>query len=232
MLGSRFLSETVYIPRDRGALEGSSSKLNIGGALPYLPNPCKDVTEIGAALVSKAHWDPKNVVVKCDLDNDHMAAALNQFVSRYQTTVAPTALLYFAGHGAQVGGKAYAFGINAAPDTIGTAEFYKNNTTATLFVTDAQDLQASIGRIGKVLDGGALLLVTDACRDNPLITRLRSTGIHDIEKLDSLLTPMGVESAFSTSEGANAADGSNLSPYARSFHHADRRECQHKRFSR
>jgi len=112
-----------------GSAQGSSSKLNIGGALPYLPNPCKDVTEIGAALVSKAHWDPKNVVVKCDLDNDNMAAALNQFVSRYQTTVAPTALLYFAGHGAQVGGKAYAFGINAAPDTIGTAEFYKNNTT-------------------------------------------------------------------------------------------------------
>ncbi|WP_158808540.1 fasciclin domain-containing protein [Beijerinckia sp. L45] len=189
-------------------------------ALPDLHNPCNDVMQVGAALVMKSHWKDEDVKVVCDADNLTMTGLLNDFIVRFQDATNPTALLYFAGHGVQVRGRNYLFGARAAPDLKKATRLFQGDPYARLFINEAQDLNLRIASdVGMILNGGVMLIVMDACRTNPLLSEMkRPGGIAEVAGISPVKILMGVENAFSTSEGAPASDGiGDMSPYAEAF---------------
>jgi len=163
-----------------------------------LPNPVKDATAV-AELFQKAGFDP--VVTATDVGNLDFKRAVRRFEDA--TVDADIAVIFYAGHGLEVGGVNYLIPVDAklASDR------------------DAQDEAIPLERLVESVDGAKRLrlIILDACRDNPFIANMKrryasralSSGLGKVEPTssDTLI-------AYAAKAGSTAEDGTGAhSPF-------------------
>jgi hypothetical protein len=180
-----------------------------------LSNPCNDVIAVEAKLVMMG-WDSADIVRKCNADTSSIITELRIFVQKFQYAEKPLGIIYFAGHGLQVNDKNYLFGTDAAPNLSDAANLLARNSRATLFLKDSVDVNSFVyNSVGRITDG-ALLVILDACRENPLLDIIVQRNLPIRASAPKpIASPPGILTEFSTSDGAIAADGiGGNSPFA------------------
>lgn len=169
---------------------------------PELPNPRNDARAMTGALRKLGF----KVEEKFDLDNRGLAEALRNF--GVQAAEADVALLYFAGHGMQVGGTNYILPSDAR------LERERD------LVYEALPLNLPLGELAQARKLGILIL--DACRNNPFADRLVRSGTEQSDVHSGFTriedTPSDTLVAMATRADAVAEDGANgNSPYTASL---------------
>ena len=176
---------------------GNSGYRTVAG----LPNASNDADLVGKALKSAGFSD---VAVVKDLDRAGLVAALKDF--RGKADKAEWALIYYAGHGIEVGGKNYLVPVDAV-------------------LRDARDVETEAISLDQVLtsvDGARTLrlIALDACRENPFAAQMNrpgaqraiGRGLARIEPGDATLV------FYAAKDGTTAADGDGVdSPFAQAF---------------
>ena len=156
-----------------------------------LANPVRDAEAVAEALERQLRFD--KVLLRRNLDAQGFRAALLELAR--ETAGAELGLVYFAGHGMEVGGKNYLIPVDA-----------------TLARTSALALEAiPLDAVLEQLDGVTRLklVILDACRNNPFLGEKRGTrGLARFEpERNSLI-------AYAAKEGTAADDGAGRhSPY-------------------
>ena len=163
-----------------------------------LANPRNDADAIAAGLRQTGFDD---VTVAHDLDRAGMVAALQAFGPKADE--ADWAVIYFAGHGLEIGGANYLVPVDAS------------------LVSDRNvpDEAISLDRMLAAAQGARKLrlVMLDACRNNPFLARMRSTsasrsigrGLARVEPTQATLV------AFAAKGGTIAEDGAgDNSPFA------------------
>ncbi len=155
-----------------------------------LPNPGSDAKALARTLRT-LNFD--EVTGLTDLDRPRMERAVLEFGRR--ASGADVALVFFAGHGIQMDGRNYLLPVDAR-------------------LEDDLALRVEAVNLDLVLDAvsgaGTRLVVLDACRNNPFLSRMRVSGANrnvsrGLAPVDAALG--GTLIAFSTSPGDVAADG-------------------------
>ena len=168
----------------------------------FLPNPVNDASDIGQ-LFGDLKYD--NVIVERNLNITKMRESLVRFSSVSEG--ADIAVIYFAGHGVEIGGKNYLLPIDFNSEPPLGREQVK-----------AVDLDELVGAMRNVHKLKVVLL--DACRDNPFIrtanfadqTRSLSRG------LGRPNVQAGTIIAYAAQAGTKALDGGGRnSPFARAI---------------
>ncbi|MEN8220251.1 MAG: caspase family protein, partial [Pseudomonadota bacterium] len=150
-----------------------------------LDNPVNDATDMGRLLEGFGF----EVIVKIDLNQRAMEDAIRDFARRLSESRG-IGVFYFAGHGAQVGGRNYLLPID-------------NNR-----IQDEIDLEKSAVYVDEILkrmeDAKTILnvVILDACRDNPY------RGGRSLRRgfAPMLSNSLGSIIAFATAPGRTAAD--------------------------
>ena len=115
--------------------------------VPHLPNPPKDAALIGKALAQAGFA----VTLQSDLDHDGLIKALRAF-ARASDGV-DWAVLYYAGHGIEMGGVNYLIPVDAKLETDRDVGFEA----------------VPVDQVMSAIDGARALrmVILDACRNNP-----------------------------------------------------------------
>ena len=122
-----------------------------------LRNPINDARAMSQMLQFKLGF---KVVELHDADLSEMGKHLGQFIDKVKD--GGTALVYFAGHGAQFEEKNYLFPINLEADYAEDLPYV------------ALPLQRILDRLNRKNKNGANIILLDACRNNPLMSKNRS----------------------------------------------------------
>jgi hypothetical protein len=158
-------------------------------AAARLDNPVNDATGVAAAL--------RRLGFQVELLTDAGRARLEQALRRFGRAAegADIALLFFAGHGLQLGGENWLVPTDARLADAREVEFELIGMTAAL-----RQMERARTRI----------VILDACRDNPLAAQMRGLGGSRSLGRGLAAVPaqdVGTLIAFSTSPGAVAEDG-------------------------
>jgi len=190
-------------PRRSGALPAPSRvALVIGNGgyrnVPALPNPAKDANAVAKALEGVGF---KIVQLADDMPRDGFLQALRAFSQ--EAAKAEWAVVYYAGHGMELGGVNYLIPVDAKLTTDGAA------------ATEAVSLELVIAAVSgaKTLR----LVMLDACRDNPFAAKMqRSLGLRLVNKgLSDIEPDAGIMVVYATKHGETALDGNgDHSPFA------------------
>lgn len=160
-------------------------------SLTALPNPPADAAAVAARLRGLGFA----VTERADLDKQGMEDVIRQFGR--QAAHADVAMVYYAGHGVQVGGRNYLVPVGAGmPER-------------------EQDLRYDFVDLATVLEelAGARrlrIVVLDACRDNPIAARLSRSLGRSLGADRGLAPPPSMDNtlvAYATAADATAADG-------------------------
>jgi hypothetical protein len=173
---------------------GNSAYRNVA----QLANPANDARLILDALKQ----DGFTVTIADNLDRDGLVRALRAFGN--DADAADWAVVYFAGHGIEVGGTNYLIPVDAK------------------LVTDRDiDFEAvPLDQVMRAIDGAHLLrvVILDACRKDPFATTMRQTGAESRaigRGLARIEPARGTLVVYSAKEGTIAADGDGPdSPFA------------------
>jgi uncharacterized caspase-like protein len=167
-----------------------------------LPNPVNDATAVAATLKS-AGFDV--VDSRQDLKVADMRRALRDFAD--QARDADVAVIYYAGHGIEIGGTNYLIPTDATLERD----------------TDVYDEAFSLDRVLLAIEPARQLrlVIVDACRDNPFAdTMKRTTGTRSVSRGLARIEPTTSNTlvAFAAKAGLVALDGnSQNSPYTASL---------------
>jgi hypothetical protein len=156
---------------------------------PALPNPGNDAADVAAAL-ERLGFSVRRVH---DGSFDDMRRALRDFAALAQRS--EMALVYFAGHGMEIGGENWLVPVDAE-----------------LKMDIAADQEAiSLRGIFPIVSGASKLglIILDACRNNPFSARMRrSMPTRAVERGLARVEPTGsVLVAYAAKDGTTAADG-------------------------
>jgi hypothetical protein len=168
--------------------------------VPQLPNPARDASAI-AKMFKDAGFD--TVDVQLNVGNLEFKRAIRKFEAAADQ--ADIAVVYYAGHGLEIGGTNYLIPVDArlASDR------------------DADDEAIPLERLVSSADGAKRLrlIILDACRDNPFVSTMRrerkmanrgvTAGLGKVEptSTDTLI-------AYAAKAGSTADDGDGLhSPF-------------------
>lgn len=167
-------------------------------AVAALANPKNDATAI-AGLLRRIGFD--SVELALDQTGEAMRGQLSAFAQK--STGADVALVYYAGHGIEVGGVNYLLPVDA------------QNLTSTTISLQAIALESVMSAIADTRH--LKLVILDACRDNPFAAMLRRTGgTRSVGQGLARLEPASSETlvAYAAREGTVALDGDEAnSPY-------------------
>jgi tetratricopeptide (TPR) repeat protein len=163
-----------------------------------LRNPANDAAAIAAALRSAGFQE---VNVANDLSRDALVKALHNFQDRAERS--DWALIYFSGHGLEVGGTTYIVPTDAHLRTD----------------RDIQDEAVTVNRLMEYVNSARKLkiVIVDACRDNPFNNAMQRTaasrdltkGLGPVEPLAATLV------VYAAKNGQLAQDGDGVnSPFA------------------
>jgi len=163
-----------------------------------LPNPLNDATAVGN-MFRNAGFDV--VDSRFDLGNIEFKRAIREFT--YQARDTDIAVIYYAGHGIEVGGTNYLIPVDAKLATD----------------LDAEDEGVPLDRVVRAMEPARRLrlIILDACRDNPFNQKMRRTmamravnnGLAKIE-----LTLGDTMIAYAAKAGSTAEDGNGVnSPF-------------------
>ncbi len=178
----------------RMALVIGNSSYAHGGRLA---NPVNDAAKISAALAHVGF----TVTSLTDLGRDGLTDALKTFAR--DSAEADVALIYFAGHGMEIGGTNYLIPVDAtlAADTDVEYEAVPVDRALT-----------AVGRAHRLK-----VVVLDACRNNPFLDTMRRTNAQRAISV-GLARPAaasGMLIAYAAREGSTSSDGADGdSPYA------------------
>jgi uncharacterized caspase-like protein len=159
--------------------------------VPRLPNPPNDAGDIAAAL-ERLNFSVRRIT---DGKFDDMRRALLDF--GHSARGAEIAIIFYAGHGMEVGGENWLIPIDATLKTDADAE------------NEAMSLRSATNAVSGATKLG--LVILDACRDNPFAAKMQRTlrtrsivfrGFARIEPSGSVLV------AYAAKDGTTAADGS------------------------
>ncbi len=175
---------------------GNSAYRNV----PPLPNPVRDATSVAEVLRRTGF---SIVTLQTDLPKEKLVDALRNFAQLADT--ADWALVYYAGHGIEMGGSNYLIPVDARLATDRDVSFEA--------VPLDQVLSAVEG--AKKLK----LVVLDACRDNPFASQMRrtlNTASRSIGRgLASIEPEAGTLVVYAAKHGETALDGDGAnSPFA------------------
>ena len=162
-------------------------------AVPQLPNPSRDASSV-AKMFRDAGFD--SVEIQQNVGNLEFKRAIRKF--EVMADQADIAVVYYAGHGLEIGGTNYLIPVDArlASDR------------------DADDEAIPLERLVSSADGARRLrlIILDACRDNPFVTTMRrerkvatrgvTAGLGKVEptSTDTLI-------AYAAKAGSTADDG-------------------------
>jgi formylglycine-generating enzyme required for sulfatase activity len=157
---------------------------------PVLPNPQNDANDIAASL-GRLEFSVKKVL---NGTFDDIRRALLQFGR--EARGADMAVVYFAGHGMEIGGDNWLIPVDAELRTDTDAE------------NEAINLRAVMLQVANATTLG--LVILDACRNNPFAAKMQRTsrlravtrGLNRVEPSDNVLV------AYSAKDGTTADDGS------------------------
>ncbi|MFO1172728.1 MAG: caspase family protein [Hyphomicrobiaceae bacterium] len=185
------IAAPVALAESRIALVIGNGAYQNAGALKNPPNDARRMTE---ALTRTGF----TVMSYQDLDQAGMKRAVRDFAEKLEAAGQDTVgLVFYAGHGIQVGGVNYFIPIDA--------QIEKEGDVAIESIS-ADDVMASLENARNRLN----IIILDACRNNPVARSFRS-GTRGLARLDA---PVGSMVAFSTAPGQVAADGDgDNSPY-------------------
>jgi uncharacterized caspase-like protein len=168
---------------------GNSAYTNAG----ELPNPTNDARDMAAALKSVG----MDVILGLDLDKRGFDAKVHEF-SR-AVVGADVGLLFYAGHGLQVGLRNYLVPVDARLQGERDLDF---ETVGLDFIMRQMELDR---------EGKTTIVFLDACRDNPLARNLaRAMGTRSVavgRGLAEVQGGVGTFIAYSTKPGDVATDG-------------------------
>jgi len=189
--GSESTSTPVRSTRKARALViGNSRYTHLG----TLPNPRRDAE----AIAAKLRGFGIEVDLHLDTDRQALVRALAEFevaAARYDVNV-----LFYAGHGLQVGGVNYMVPVDMRTDGASVGSVKLNGVA----LDDALEY----------LPAGTRVVFLDACRDNPLSRSLRSTRSGAGVGLAPMSTVSGTLLSYATRDGSTAEDGTGQnSPY-------------------
>lgn len=172
--------------------------------------------EVMAKAFEAAGW--QDVEKVCNLTRSELRDKIDAFVDRIAQTERAFGVIYYSGHGAQVRSRNYLFGVDADIDTSKELKAFKQNPDARLFGSGAVELESTFGPLNPFY-GKAVVVIIDACRDNPLIKDLRQSGMHAVTYPTRIEPLDGIVFSFATKSGATAPDGGfqALSPFTQSL---------------
>jgi outer membrane protein assembly factor BamD (BamD/ComL family) len=164
--------------------------------VPELPNPTKDATAVAGAFLRLGF----SVRLVTDATYDDMRRALLEFSQKARDS--EMAVVFFAGHGIELGGENWLVPIDAELKTdLDTEQEAISLRSVMLMVSAASKL-------------GIVML--DACRNNPFINKVRRSiatravtrGLSRVEPMNNVLV------AYAAKDGTTASDGSgDQSPF-------------------
>jgi Flp pilus assembly protein TadD len=162
-----------------------------------LPNPPRDAKLIAAALRDVGF---QTVTLTNDLTRDRFFEALRAFARDAEK--ADWAVVYYAGHGFEIGGVNYLVPVDAKLAADRDAE------------TEAVALEQVIAAVGGARK--LRLVMLDACRDNPFApTMQRTIALKLVDKGLSNIEPgAGFMVVYAAKHGETALDGEGDSPFA------------------
>jgi tetratricopeptide (TPR) repeat protein len=166
---------------------------------PALRNPANDARTIAAALRALGFTEVREVL---NANLSALGKALKEFGD--MSAGADWAVIYFAGHGIEVGGANYLIPVDAGLEQ----------------QSHIEDETVPLSRVlGKVTGASKMqLVILDACRNNPFVPKMRQAGrqTRAIGKgLASIEPESGVLIAYAARDGTTALDGDSAnSPYA------------------
>lgn len=167
---------------------------------PPLANPLNDAEDVAVSLRRFGF----EVIDGRDLDKREMERALARFGRLAQD--ADAALFYYAGHGMQYRGQNYLLPIDAKLEDDFSVQFE---------TTRVEDIVDVLGRAR-----GVRILMLDACRNNPLVTKLAgsSRGVTISAGLTRIERSQGLLIAYATQANQVAVDGRDRnSPFTSAF---------------
>ena len=192
----------LFLPVSAGAAPGQERVALVIGNGAYqsvapLPNPINDAAAI-AQMFKEAGFS--SVTMKRDLGVLEFKRALRDFF--YATRDADVAVVYYAGHGMQVGDTSYMIPVDARLAT----------------EIDVQDEAVSLDRIVATLQPAKRLrlVILDACRNNPFVSRMKmSFASRSIERGLARIEPENNSLvAYAAKSGQIAEDGTGThSPF-------------------
>ena len=166
---------------------------NSAYAVGPLANPKHDAEAIGKALKSVGF----DVTKLIDANQQAMRRAVIEFGRKLRSSDS-VGLLYYAGHGVQVGGENFLIPIGAD---------IKDQEEIAVEGINLNEVLKTMARAESRIN----IVILDACRDNPFAGRVRGTG----GGLAQVLAPAGTLVAFATAPGQVALDGDGQnSPYS------------------
>ena len=164
-----------------------------------LRNPENDARALAETLKSIGF---DHVTLKLNLGHAALQRTLGQFAKR--AAGADIAMLYFAGHGIEVGGTNFVIPVDAKLSHVDDVDFE---------AVELSKIMRSLSRASKLK-----LVVLDACRNNPFSASMqRDDGTRSVGRGLSRVNPPGGKTlvAYAAKEGTVAADGAGQnSPYA------------------
>jgi len=166
---------------------------------PALRNPANDAKALAATLRALGFTEVRELL---NADLSAMGRALKKFGDL--AAGADWAVIYFAGHGIEVGGANHLIPVDAVLEQQAHVE----------------DETVALSRLlSKVAGAGKMqLVVLDACRNNPFVPKMRQGGrqARSIGRgLASIEPESGVLIAYAARDGTTALDGDSAnSPYA------------------
>jgi tetratricopeptide (TPR) repeat protein len=162
---------------------------------PALRNPTSDAKLLAQSLRESGFSDVRELY---DADLPTLGRALKEFGDL--AVGSDWAVIYFAGHGIEVGGTNYLIPVDAKLE----------------HQAHVEDEAVPLSRVmSKVTSASKLqLVILDACRNNPFVPRMRGTG--RTRSVGSGLTAIepetGVLVAYAARDGTTASDGETGSP--------------------
>jgi uncharacterized caspase-like protein len=170
--------------------------------VPSLANPVKDARALAGALRAVGFTEIRELY---DADLVNFTNALKNFGDLAST--ADWAVIYYAGHGVEVGGTNYLIPVDAKLELQSHVE------------DEAMPLSRLLSKVSPA--SKMQLVILDACRNNPFAAKMRSVGksTRSISPgLASIEPENGVLVAYSARDGTTALDGDGpSSPYAQAL---------------
>lgn len=178
---------------------GNSKYRNV----PVLANPAHDA-EMVAAILKRTGFE--KVTLLEDLDKDAMVGALRNF--SIEAEKADWAVIYYAGHGMEVGGVNYLIPVDARLATDRDISFE---------AVPLDQVMNAAERADKLR-----LVILDACRDNPFKNQMKRTLAVSSRSVSRGLAPVepdpGTLVVYAAKAGEQASDGrGEHGPFATAF---------------
>jgi Caspase domain len=157
---------------------GAFDLVRTPGRMKDLVHPCKDDVRILKKKLEQAGWRSEEIDPKCNLTGPQLREAIEAFTSAYRHADQGTlAILFFSGHGAQIGDQGFIFGVdatmdwsNAPTDQFPSAAGLLGKAAISLPHIVYKEVSQDDSRYPLDERSSGFVVLLDACRNNSLLS--------------------------------------------------------------